>query len=57
MNDILKIIFSIFDFYSEYSLNKDSHSKLTKKQKKIAYLVATLCIVIPIIIIFIIEIN
>lgn len=53
MNDILKIIFSIFDFSSERNLREKND--LTKKQKKIAYLVLVLCITIPLIVILFIE--
>ena len=55
MEDILKIIFSIFNFSSEYSLNKDSKKTLTKKQKKITFVIAVLCLLIPIIILLLVK--
>lgn len=57
MNDILKIIFSIFDSASEYSLNKDNENKLSKKHKRIAYSILLLVLTISFLIIYFIEVK
>ncbi len=57
MSDILNIIFSIFDFSSEHSINKNNKNRLTKKQKRIAYIFVFLCLVIPVLIIYLIQSN
>ncbi len=44
MNDIINIIFSLFDFSSEYNLNKDKKGNLTKKLKRISFLILFLIV-------------
>jgi amino acid permease len=55
MNDIINIIFSLFDFSSEYNLNKDKKVNLTKKVKRISFLILFLIVLFAILFIYNID--